>query len=162
MDSANMDNRPCIGLDLTGARVTLTDLFAEEVRTHPLMQPSGRTEPTSLLAMVSIQTRAMLGREERLDDDSEWHNTQSRIIRSMVPRSCKDLVGGGRAHIWAILAIIAYPWKTKKHIWKSRGWNPTSGRVHSSKTSFRPKQSGIAGKCCRGERRAFASDALPL
>lgn len=77
MDSTNMGNCPCIGLDFMGARVTLTDLFAEEVRTLPLMQPSGRTEPTSLLAMVSIQTRVMLGREERLDDDSEWHDTQS-------------------------------------------------------------------------------------
>ena len=99
MDSANMGNRPCIGLDLTGARVTLTDLFAEEVRTLPLMRPGGRTEPTSLLAMVSIQTRAMLGREERLDDDSEWHDTQSRIIRSMVP---------DRAKIWSAEAEFIY------------------------------------------------------
>ena len=49
--------------------------------------------------MVSIQTRAMLGREERLDDDSEWHDTQSRIIRSMVP---------DRAKIWSAEAEFIY------------------------------------------------------
>lgn len=49
--------------------------------------------------MVSIQTRAMLGWEERLDDDSEWHDTQSRIIRSMVP---------DRAKIWSAEAEFIY------------------------------------------------------
>lgn len=99
IDPANMGNRPFIGLDLTGARVTLADLFAEEVRKLPLIRPSGRTEPTSLLAMVSIQTRAMLGREERLDDDSEWYDTQSRIIRSMTP---------DRAKIWSAEIGLIY------------------------------------------------------
>ena len=99
MNPANRGNRPFVGLDLTGARVTLADLFAEEVRTLPLIRPSGRTEPTSLLAMVPIQTRAMLKREERLDDDSEWHDMRSRIIRSMTP---------GRAKIWSAEIELVY------------------------------------------------------
>ena len=41
----------------------------------------------------------MLGWEERLDDDSEWHDTQSRIIRSMVP---------DRAKIWSAEAEFIY------------------------------------------------------
>lgn len=98
-DSVSTGNRPCIWLDLTGARVTLVDLFAEGVRTLPLIRPNGKTEPTSLLAMVSIQTRAMLKREERLDDDSEWYDTQSRIIRSMTP---------DRAKIWSAETELVY------------------------------------------------------
>ena len=99
MDLAIRGNRPFIGLDLTGARVTLTVLFAEEVRALPLIRPSGRTELTSLLAMVPIQTHAMLKREERLDDDSEWYDTQSRIIRSMTP---------DRAKIWSAETELVY------------------------------------------------------
>ena len=106
MDPAIRGNRPFIGLDLTGARVTLTDLFAEEVRALPLIRPSGRTEPTSLLAMVPIQTRAILKREERLDDDSEWYDTQSRIIRSMVP---------DRVKIWSAEVELVYAGNLGNH-----------------------------------------------
>lgn len=98
-DFADMGDRPYIGLNLTLAKATLEDIFAEEVRSLPLKRPSGKTDPTSLQAMVPIQVRAILKRDPYPDDDREWHDTYSQIIRSMVP---------DRAKIWLAEEDLVY------------------------------------------------------
>lgn len=103
---ADMGDRPYIGLNLTRAKASLADLFAEEVRPLPLKRPSGKTGPTSLRAMVPIQTRAMLNRDPYPDDDREWYDTYRQIIRSMVP---------DRAKIWLAEEDLVYEGNLGNH-----------------------------------------------
>lgn len=90
-DSDDIAKRPFIGLGWDGADIPLDELFAEDVIPVPIRRPSGRRGISSLSGMLRQQVRSILGRGQYEDDDGEWSETTSQIIRSMTP---------GRAKIW--------------------------------------------------------------
>ena len=88
-DPDDIVKRPFIGLGWDGVDIPLDELFAEDVIPVPIGRPSGRRDISSLAGMVDRQVRSILGRERYEDDDGEWAERLSQIIRSMTPARAK-------------------------------------------------------------------------
>lgn len=90
-DPADILKRPYIGLGWDGIDIPLDELFAEDVTPVPIRRPSGRQGITGVFGMVRSQVKSILGRARYEDDDRQWMDVTSQVVRSMEP---------GRAKIW--------------------------------------------------------------
>lgn len=88
-DPADILKRPYIGLGWDQIDIPLDELFAEGVVPVPIGRPSGRRGVTSVFGMVRLQVEDILGREQFEDDDREWYDVTSQVIRSMAPVRAK-------------------------------------------------------------------------
>lgn len=88
-DPADILKRPFIGLGWDGVDITPDELFAEDVVPVPIARPSGRHDISSLFGMLEPQIESILGRGRYEDEDGEWDDVSSRIVRSMTPARTK-------------------------------------------------------------------------
>lgn len=88
-DPDDILKRPFIGLGWDKVDIPLDELFAEDVIPVPIRRPSGRHDISSLFGMLEPQIESVLGRGQYEDDDGEWSETTSQIIRSMTPARAK-------------------------------------------------------------------------
>ena len=89
-DPDDISKRPFIGLGWDGVDIPLDELFAEDVIPVPVKRPSGRRDISSLFGMLDPQVESILGRERDEDDDGEWADVSSQIVRSMTPAREKN------------------------------------------------------------------------
>lgn len=84
-DPDDILKRPFIGLGWDKVDIPLDELFAEDVIPVPVKRPSGRRDISSLSGMFEPQVESILGRERYEEDDGEWADASSQIVRSMTP-----------------------------------------------------------------------------
>lgn len=121
---AEMSSCHILELDLTRAKATVADLFAEEVRTFPLKRPSGKTEPTSVLNMVEIQVRSIIKRDRWPDDDGEWALVSSQIVRSMTPAQHKIMIDEFKLLYDNNLGNCPFPTEDEEALFEIAGLEP--------------------------------------
>lgn len=97
-DPDDILKRPFIGLGWDKVDIPLDELFAEDVIPVPVKRPSGRRDISSLFGMIDPQVESVLGRERYEDDDGEWANVSSQIVRSMTP--AREKIWRAESEMW--------------------------------------------------------------